>query len=609
MNHRPVGGRRGSRFVAHVVLACAALLLTACPPPSDADGGGIAKPPRPTRTPDPKPTTGGTDSTTGPAPAPVTEDVVVPEGTDTPTAVIYERLNGGIAVPRCPACGEVQPPDASRCAGCGQAIVPRRQETKCTVCDGGGDCGTCGDDRPCSACDGDGDCPYCDGSGARAGETCIECDGKARCTRCGGDGIREAARGDFGPLETALPGICPTCIDGSGYCPECGTSSQDQAGGKCLSCAGAGLCHDCRGEGRCPHDRGDGECPACGGHGREVVNGPPPERDTRIWNLRMAVGTVIQGRVTKIPSPNIAMEVFQRGSKTHVSHVKSKVAPVAYLRVMRHFIPTTAETEYRERMDLALFAKTEQLWPLAIRELQLAVTSDPSRHNDVEAQTRDVAARRQEGWVARAEQALRAGDRETAMRLLQMVRYDAIGTAIETRAKALQLDARNQSAREAETLDDETKAARAAEAATRISRTVERARLRLDRVRGLLDTARDVNLPEPELERIHKRAETAAWEAQRMVLREAWRQPSGGAAWSEEPSKLVNEARILRSTAAEARARHSVTRGRFELAASLAAWAMRLDPRNPQARKVLEEAELGRLRKAVLQGSAPPRVK
>ncbi len=592
----------------------AALALAACAPPGDVRKPGDEQPARPR-----PPATRGADAAnpdapdpTDPAPAPQGGDgtAALPgeapagaEVTSTPRRIVYEKLAGGVYTPRCPACGEVQPEASTQCRGCGQNLVPWRQEWLCAACGGEGRCDRCGDDRPCTDCDGNGVCPFCKGSGKQGGVACPECGGGGRCPVCQADGFRESVKHDFLPHESWLPGVCPTCVDGSGLCPECGTSGRDAAGGTCLSCSGYGLCHDCGGTGHCAHDGGDGTCPVCAGAGREVRGGEPRRASDRVVNLRTAAGSVVTGRIVSRPDPNVHLGVAEGGRDSLQALLRSQLHPLSYFVAHLAFV---APDDGKGHMDLATIALTSGYWPLAQRELQRAMAADAGLTSQAAAQLRDVESRRILDWVKEAEASLKAGDRDRAVQLLQMVRFKAQGTPQAIRAEALLLQVKRDREVEEEGLDDAARQRAAAESEQRVARAVVAARARLVRARALLTEAQAGGLPDPGVERLLSRADAAATGAQRMVLREAWRRPAASAPWPDKPQTLASEARLLRAEVAVARAVRAVAGGRFEIGARFARRASYFDASNQKAPGVLDAAELGMVRRGVLTGSPPP---
>lgn len=589
------------------LLVALALALTACPPPPDPDAqanrGAAPGKVRPRDTGSANPVRNDAPASPRATDAPSAAEAEVlprgPEGKDTPRRVEYLRPGGGVYVPHCPECGQVQPDAARVCEGCGQALTPWQMESDCGPCAATGRCQRCGDDRACRSCDGGGVCPFCRGTGKVGAEECAECHGGGKCADCGGDGFRERAARDFRPDETVLPGVCPTCIDGSGLCPECGSKGTDPAGKPCLSCAGTGVCHDCGGTGDCPHDGADGVCVVCRGSGREVRNGSPPPLAGKIWNVRLASGAVMTGVVTGKPEISLTVVVGRDPAK---ALMKSQVDPLSYFVVGRAWAENA-----QDHLQLSQFAETQALWPLVTRELETVRRLDPAKHDMVQALLGRAAERRSVDWFERADRLFKDGDRERALVLLAMLRLEAGDSGTGRQAKVLELRIEQQIRTEEESLDDaartrrtETAAAEDAAAAARGARYVERAQRLLERVaRETLDDA--------TIEALFDRADAAALRAQRVVLVQAHRDPPSLGRWTAAPERLVAAARTLRAGIVAAHAQRAVAAGRFDQGARLAQRALHLDSNQATAQLTLKEAERGRARLAVQQGSPPPR--
>ena len=619
------------RFLARAaLLATVALAAGACPPPPDRDVADLPAPAdaRPsaasgaasTDTAQPAtdaPRTGLGNAATGGTQTPAAgggEATGKAEPTDATRPVVYERLRGGVFVPRCPSCGEVQPRGAEACQGCGQAISSWRKETLCTRCTGDAACDRCGDDRVCLACDGDGSCTYCGGTGKTPGRAtpCLECGGGGRCTACRGDGHREGVAGDFLPTEGWLPGTCATCTDGSGICPECGSSGKDVAGGTCATCAGTGACPDCDGLGACVWCGADGACVVCDGTGREVRNGAPRGPEERVRRMRTSAGSVLLARVEAAPTSQGIRIVRNDGGKAVTTTLpRNQVGPLSWWLVQRDFGPGWDGRSVPDAVDLAKFrtdladlAVESGWWPLALRSLGQAMAIDPIQGPALRLRVQDVETKRVEDWVKRAEAAGKSGDRERAAHLLEMVVFKGRGTGVAARAdlQLLQLRKDREAAlvklTEAERVRTATDAKQAAE------RCVVRARMRLDRARKLLEKANGAAVSEPSVDRTMARAELAAWSARRLVQQTVHRAPD--VAWSAAPATLVTESRLASLSVLEAWATRAVAGGRFGFGLRLARRALAIDGASETAKRLLAEAESGLARSGVTQGSPPP---
>jgi hypothetical protein len=592
-----------ARRLGRVVALVAALAAGGCPPPADISDGP-SRPPAPVAVDAPK--TPEAPSSDRPSPKPVesprfvSAETQAPVVSATPKPTVYEHLSGGTFVGRCASCGAVQPAGSTQCPSCGQVLRPWRQEQICQVCVGGGACDRCGDDRACLDCDGRGACPFCDGAGKIGAEKCAECGGEGKCGPCGGDGVRESVDHDFGPYETTLPGVCPTCLGGCGLCPECGTLTKDAAGGACLTCGGLGVCGDCGGTGLCPHDAGDGWCVVCRGAGREVVDGEAPKISDRVWKLRTESGTEFSGRVLGPPDPNVHVQI---GGAAAVAYTRSKLQPLSYYRAAKAWAPAT---DGKAQLELGKIALSCGFWAVAQQDFRRAMAADPTLSTEATAQLRDIAERRAQQWLEMADKAKKGGDRDGASLLLALVRFQAPGTPLATRADVVRIQIQREREEEEKTLDDAAKARRAEEAAARAARAASGARLRIDRARKLVEAARRAASDDPGVERMLARADQAAYAAQRGVQRESGRTPASVVAWPVKPEALIKEARLLRAEIAVIHAAREIGGGRFEFGRRLALRATSIDAANAQAVKLLAEADLGIARRGVLRGSPAP---
>jgi len=599
-----------------MLLTLLAALLTACPPPPDqvdesrpdsGDGSSSVSVTSPDN-PSGNAATSTADRNSGSS-VPVHDagTSLAPEplsavGKDTPKRVAYRQVQGGVFVPRCPACGETQPDGAKRCEGCSQVLQPWGRQTPCPACAATGEDPRSGDDRPCAACDGGGTCPYCTG-GKIGDETCPDCGGNGRCEGCKGDGVRELTGDDFLPLETAQPGVCPTCVDGAGLCPECGSLGDDASGAPCLTCATTGVCNDCGGNGTSPHDRGDGACIVCDGHGLEIRNGDPPPRSARVWNLRMATGSVVQGTLKSRPSPNLTvLSTSSDGQQQRRAFMPTQVDPLTTYRVLHYWAQTS-----KQFIDVSQFARSHGFWALAIAALRRAEQLDPSERDSVRALRSDALSRRAADWLERAVQAARAGDRERALLLLQMVKFEAGGTGVGRQAKALEIKTRRQLQTERDALDESARTQVKAASSERIERVVRRAELRLERARRLLAEATRSKATDAAIEPLFVRAYPAAWAATRLLKIEAARQPPSQTVWPRKPAGLLAAARTLRAAIVASHASRAVAAGRFAQGAHLARRALDLNASQALANQALLEAERGLLRQGVNRATPPPK--
>jgi len=532
-------------------------------------------------------------------------------GSETPDAtsvhVEYEHLNGGIAVPHCPRCGVVFAAGTTACSGCGLVVAPWNQETLCPQCVGAGICARCGNDRACLACNGDGVCPYCEGDGERNGAECIECHGKGRCHTCAGDGWRAAREGDFLLTETALPGICPTCIDGSGSCPDCGGTGVDGADEKCRTCDGKRTCVDCGGTGRCAHDRGDGLCALCGGSGREIVNGEPLAPADRIWNIRRASGEVIVGRVISYEKSLILVKRTDDKRGAELGLVPEKLEPVTYYSALRDH---TSLGDPAGRVTLAKLAANLDLLPLSLVELRRA-SADPAYGRNLVGQVRDARSQLVEKWLATAKRALSTADREASLRFAQLAATSSRDESIAASARALVRSVRAAIANESAELPDEDRRRLESMQRTAVARSVEEARDYIERASQRLRAAVDGGLSDAAVHKAFEEADRAAWAAERLVGAEAQRATPTTVTWPAAPSVVIDAARRVRMQIAVARAATEVAAGRFAYAARLARRAVALatvggDDDVAHANSILQQAQLGMARQGVLRASPAP---
>ncbi len=596
-----------ARIFGRVVLALAAIASATCAPPPDKTDDPVAtRRAAPTAVVESK-----SETASSVAPRDPTPDVAssprstsstpqAPVVSTTPKPTTYEHLAGGIYIGRCPSCGAVQPEASTQCPSCGQPLRPWKQEQTCAVCGGTGVCARCGDDRVCLDCDGQGACPFCDGTGKLGADKCFECGGSGKCSACGGDGIRESVNHDFGPYETVLPGICPTCVGGSGLCPDCGTLTKDAAGGTCLTCNGLGICLDCGGTGLCPHDAGDGWCVVCRGAGREVFDGEPAKPSDRPWTLRTESGTPFTCRILGLPDPNVHVQI---GNAAPAAYIRSKLKPLSYYRAVKVWSPSN---DGRAQMNLGTVALASNFWAVANQDFRRAMAADVMLSSEASAQLREIEDHRSQQWLDMAEGAKKAGDRDGAALLLTLVRFKAPGTPLATRADVIRIQMQRERDEEEKGLDDSTKRRRADDAAARAYRASRGARMRLDRARKLVDAARKAPADDPGVDATFARADEAAYMAQRVVQKEAYRDPPSVVAWPGKPEALLREARLLRAEIAVIQASREVGGGRFDFGRRLATRAASLDASNTQAGKIVEAADLGIARRGVMRGSQPP---
>ncbi len=602
--------RCGSFLRTLCALILVAIGVAGCRPPDDADAkaspGSSAAPLAPdVRASVPTPAgTGETPPQRDATPVPVSTEPQAPVASGGPRPSVYEHLPGGVFVARCPACGTVQEPRSTKCPTCSQSLSPWRQEQICAVCAGTGECERCGDDRVCTDCDGQGACPYCAGGGRLVtGEKCFECGGNGKCAPCQGDGHRESANNDFGPRETTLPGVCPVCYDGSGLCPDCGTLTKDASGGPCLTCGALGVCYDCGGSGLCAHDAADGLCIACRGGGREVLDSDPSRPSGRVWTLRTAAKAPLKGRVLARPDPNVHVQTTSGATVTRSALTRAQLSPLTYYLALRDWTP---DTDGKGRMELGTVALSSHFWSVARQDFRRAMSADPSLASEAAAQLREVEERRTVAWVEAAENAKKAGDRDRATLLLNMVHFAARGTPHATRGDVLLLRIQQELDEEAKGLDDTARARIAEETAARVARIAAGARMRLDRARRLLKEAQQRPASDPSVESMLSRADEAAAAAQRIVLREAYRSPAPATPWPVKPEGLAREGRLVRAEIAVFHAGREIAAGRFDFGARLARRASALDATNSMSTKLLEQAELGLARSGVLRGSPAP---
>jgi hypothetical protein len=596
-----------ARTFGRVALLVAALASGGCPPPAVKPVGRASTPaavgvdPSPKEAPPPsRPTERGTPGAPAQPASAATGEPQAAVASATPKPTAYEHLAGGTYVGRCPSCGAVQPAASVQCVSCGQLLRPWRQEQTCSVCVGSGVCARCGDDRACLDCDGQGACPYCDGTGKLADDKCAECGGNGRCAACGGDGVRESANHDFGPYETVLPGICSTCLGGSGLCPDCGTLTKDSAGGTCLTCGGLGICPDCGGTGLCPHDAGDGWCVVCAGAGREVVDGEPAKAADRVWSLRTESGSAFAGRILGRPDPNVHVQI---GGSAAVAYMRSKLNPLSYYRAVKIWTP---DADGKAQLELGTIALSCGFWAVAQQDFRRAMAADPTISSEATAQLREIGDRRSQQWLEMADAAKKQGDRDGATLLLSLVRFKAPGTPLATRADVVRIQIQRERDEEEKGLDDAARQRAAEDAKGRVARVAASARLRIDRARKLVDAARKAPPNDPGTERTLARADQAAFSAQRVVQKAAFRDPASAAAWPAKPEALLREARLLRAEIVAIHAAREIGAGRFEFGRRLARRASQIDAANAQAGKLLEQADLGIARRGVLRASPSP---
>jgi hypothetical protein len=596
-----------TRALRRVALVVAALASGGCPPPPDVPTNHATAPAAAGSDASRNVAAAPTQPVGGEAPrapvqpaAPTSSEPQSAVVSATPKQTVYEHLAGGTFVGRCPSCGAVQPAASQQCVSCGQLLRPWRQEQMCPVCVGSGVCDRCGDDRACLDCDGQGLCPYCDGTGKTADGKCPECGGGGKCAACGGDGVRESVNHDFGPYETALPGICPTCLGGSGLCPDCGTLTKDSAGGTCLTCGGLGICPDCVGTGLCPHDAGDGWCVVCGGAGREVVDGDPPKITDRVWKLRTESGSSFAARVLGRPDPNVHVQI---GNAAATAYLRSKLDPLSYYRAVKVWSP---ETDGKAQLELGTIALSSGFWAVAQQDFRRAMAADPTIASEAGAQLREISDRRSQQWLEMADKAKKAGDRDGAALLLALVRFKSPGTPLATRADVMRIQIQRERDDEEKALDDAARRRAAADAKDRVARVATSARARIDRARRLVDEARQAPANDPGTERTLARADQAAYSAMRVVQKAAFRDPASVVAWPTKPESLAREARTLRAEIAAIHAAREIGGGRFDFGRRLARRVSQIDSTNAQAGKLLEQAELGLVRRGVLRGSPAP---
>ncbi len=372
-------------------------------------------------------------------------------------------------------------------------------------------------------------------------------------------------------------------------------------GETCLSCSGERMCWDCRGSGSCPHDGGDGLCVACGGGGLEVVNGPPVKPWRRVWLLRTDAGTLLDGRQMGRPNPNLRI-MPRKGSRDPRAFTRSQVHPLTYFQAVRDYLE---RDDAAGHMELGTFAESGRLWPLATWAYRRAMSADPAVAKEALQALKLVEGRRVKEWLQEAAKAAQAEDRLRARHLLQLVRGASLGTADAKNAQIelFKLDAQDKVEREA--MDDATRERIAAEDLARVERAIRAARTRLELSAKLLRRALEESGTDDATERLFLRADRAAWDAARGVLRVAHRHPPGAIAWSAAPVGLLVEIRRQRGRVQHDHAVRAVAAGRFSCALRLADRAAVLDPTNPLVIQVKAAAEKGVLRRGVLQGSPP----
>ncbi len=568
-----------------LMLSCG---LAACAPPSEVAEAAEAQPTTPRR-----PTTD---------PGGEVRPVAAPVDPDHPSAVVYRDLDAGSQVAVCPACSQVQPDGSEKCTGCGLEIQSWPTEWACTLCSGEGRCTRCGDDRACLDCDGGGRCAGCDGAGNVDGSECTTCRGERTCRGCLGDGWRESGQDDFGSGETALPGVCSTCLDGSGACPDCGGLQTALHGETCATCDGSGDCRDCGGTGDCEFDRGVGFCIVCGGAGREVRNAARPSPSTRRWNLRLADGSIVRSEVTARPNPDVVIRRLERGEVKEVAYVPQKLAPLTYYQALRdHTDPSDVE----QLLDLANAARRGGLLPLAARDLRRARVLAPQRAAEIDGVLGEVRAVQIDAWLAEAAAARAAGDREGARPLIGLATRAGRGTPKANDAGAALAALEAAAASEQAALSPAARNRAASQRAARASRTLVAARGHLADARKVMTEAERAEPTSAILGRLRLRADRLARQAERLLERELAVSPAGDSAWPSPPGDVLSLVRETRAGWAIAHAVQEVAAGRFDVAAFLAQRALRLDPKSARARRALEAAEDGRARRGVERGSPP----
>ncbi len=587
-------------FIPMFVVVLLALATTTCAPPPEPGQRTDAAPAK-------KQDPSQIETQPGGATNGSSDESDAPASSVTPVHVEYEHLNGGIAVPHCPRCGVVFAAGTTTCSGCGLVVAPWNQETLCPQCVGAGVCARCGNDRACLACNGDGVCPYCEGEGQRNGEECIECRGRGRCRTCAGDGWRSVRDGDFLLTETALPGICPTCIDASGLCPDCGGTGVDAADQICPTCAGERTCVDCGGTGRCAHDRGDGLCALCGGSGREIVNGEPLAPTDRIWNIHRASGEVIVGRVIGYEKSLILVKRTDDKRGAELGLVPEKLEPVTYYSALRDH---TSMGDPAGRVMLAKLAAGLDLLPLALVEWRRAA-ADPAYAKKLVGQERDARFQLVEKWLATAKKALSTADREAALRFAQLAATSARDESTAASARALVRSVRAEIANESAELPDADRRRLESMQRAAVARSVEEARDHLERAGQRLRAAVDGGLSDAAVRKAFEEADRAAWAAERLVGAEAQRATPTTVTWPAAPDDVIDAARRLRLQIAVARAATEVAAGRFAYAARLARRAVALatvsgDGDVAHANSILQQAQLGMARRGVLRASPAP---
>jgi hypothetical protein len=345
-----------------------------------------------------------------------------------------------------------------------------------------------------------------------------------------------------------------------------------------------------------------------------VRNGAPRAQDERPRALRTAAGAVLVARVEAPPAPDgLRIVRTEAGRTMQTTLSKNEVAPLSWWLVQRDFAPgwdgrAVPEPADHSKFlgDLADAAAANAWWSLALRSLSSSMILDPARAPAARVRAQEVEEKRVEDWVRRAETAARAGERDRAAQLLQMVVFKGRGSAVATRAELQLLQARKDAEGATGKLDEAEKTRRAAEANALADRTVARARLRLDRARRLLEQAGRAANSDPAADRIFARAEWAAASARRLVQAEAFRVPPPQTRWESPPASVVTESRLVSRSILEAWASRSVAGGRFDHGARTARRALAIDPAGDTAKRILSEAEAGLARTGVLLGSPPP---
>ena len=450
------------------------------------------------------------------------------------------------------------------------AALPQRRDSACPECEGLGVCRRCADERPCLSCDGGGVCAICEGSGRTRDGSCEACGGGGRCPACGGDGIVSRTAGETGGPGGGLPGQCPDCLFGSGWCGDCGGAGTRPDGGTCARCGGEKWCPGCRGSGLDPWCSGRGLCGSCEGHG-QVVGGRP---GTGWPDLRIALasGEVVIAKVLERPGETLSIE-RTRGARTVRESIAAKnVDPVGYLAALGRYLNPEDPAEWLKVAEYALEQGDDYLF------LARAALADAGRRGDDSPRWRaltDRAGRRFVSFVAgAAERALREEkDPAKAWRLFSLV-HSVAGGAEPAAAKAGRAEAKAAIAAESAGLGAAPRERRRAVEAERLARAVRRAgewRARAERILGRTGASA------VELERAAHAAERAWDEVVRAMDRapaDLDRRPAG--------EEAVRAAAVA-SRATVATGLRVLAAGRYERARALASIALARDPESPEA--------------------------